>query len=93
MQTSYSCATGRATVTWGVAFGANSYRATASDGNGTELFCLGLNSSSESCQISNLMCGTQYTVLVTAISDDCNSTSNTSSQFETGEKSECGWVF
>ena len=85
MQTIYSCANGMATVSWGLVFGANSYRATAYDRNGTGLSC---NSTSTTCQISNLLCGTQYEVLVTAISDDCTSVSNTSSLFETGEKSE-----
>ncbi|XP_030219750.1 uncharacterized protein LOC115548942 isoform X4 [Gadus morhua] len=80
VQTDYSCANGMATVTWGLVFGANSYRATASDRNGTGLSC---NSSSTTCQISNLRCGTQYEVLVTAISDDCESISNTSGLFET----------
>ncbi|CAL8367710.1 unnamed protein product, partial [Boreogadus saida] len=80
VQTVYSCANGMATVTWGLVFGANSYRATASDRNGTGLSC---NSSSTTCQISDLRCGTEYKVLVTAISDDCESISNTSSLFET----------
>ncbi|CAL8324041.1 unnamed protein product [Arctogadus glacialis] len=80
VQTNYSCANGMATVTWGLVFGANSYRATAFDRNGTGLSC---NSSSTTCQISNLRCGTQYEVLVTATSDDCESISNTSSLFET----------
>ncbi|KAK0153692.1 Fibronectin type III domain-containing protein 7 [Merluccius polli] len=80
VQASYSCMSGMVTVTWGLVFGANSYMATAFDRNGTGLSC---NSSSTSCQIANLSCGTEYEVRVTAISDDCESISNVSKRFET----------
>ncbi|XP_071392950.1 fibronectin-like [Centroberyx affinis] len=76
----YSCSSGMVTVTWGLVFGANSYRATAVDGNGTALSC---TSDSTSCQITMLKCGEKYQVKVTAISDDCESTSNTSMLFDT----------
>ncbi|XP_008280490.1 mucin-19 [Stegastes partitus] len=76
----YSCSNGMVTVTWNQVFGANTYRATAVDGTGASLNC---TSASSSCQITMLKCGEKYRVHVTAISDDCESTSNTSSLFET----------
>uniref|UniRef100_A0A674NSS5 Fibronectin type-III domain-containing protein n=1 Tax=Takifugu rubripes TaxID=31033 RepID=A0A674NSS5_TAKRU len=71
-----------AMMTWGLVFGANLYRATAVDGTDASLNC---TSASTSCQISMLKCGEKYEVRVTAISDDCTSTSNTSALFETSE--------
>lgn len=82
----YSCSAGMVTVTWDLVFGANLYRATAVDGTGASLNC---TSDSSSCQITMLKCGEKYQVHVTAISDDCESTSNISSLFETGEWSTC----
>ncbi|XP_067460816.1 mucin-4-like [Thunnus thynnus] len=76
----YSCSSGMVTVTWDLVFGANLYRATAVDGTGAALNC---TSASTSCQITRLNCGEKYRVHVTAISDDCESTSNASSLFET----------
>ena len=78
----YSCTGGMVTVTWDLVFGANMYRATAVDGTGASLNC---TSASTSCQITMLQCGEKYRVHVTAISDDCESISNFSSTFETGE--------
>lgn len=82
----YSCTSGMVTVTWDLVFGANLYRATAIDGTGASLNC---TSASTSCQITMLKCGEKYQVHVTAISDDCESTSNATSLFETGEQSTC----
>ncbi|XP_018532382.1 mucin-4 isoform X2 [Lates calcarifer] len=76
----YSCSTGMVTVTWNLVFGANSYRATAVDGTGESLNC---TSASSSCQITMLKCGEKYRVTVTAISDDCESTSTNFTLFET----------
>ncbi|XP_047445276.1 mucin-4-like [Mugil cephalus] len=76
----YSCSGGMVTVTWDLVFGANLYRATAVDGTGASLNC---TSASTSCQITMLKCGEKYRVHVTAISDDCESTSNATSLFET----------
>lgn len=70
------------TVTWDEVFGADSYRATAMDGNGTTLSC---TSTSTSCQITMLKCGEVYLVSVTAISDACENTSNYTASFQTGE--------
>lgn len=86
ISTDYSCSSGMVTVTWDLVFGANLYRATAVDGTGAALNC---TSASTSCQITRLNCGEKYQVHVTAISDDCESTSNTSSLFETGKRSTC----
>lgn len=82
----YSCTGGMVTVTWDLVFGANLYRATAVDGTGAALNC---TSASTSCQIAELRCGENYNVHVTAISDDCESTSNVTALFETGEGT-CG---
>ncbi len=90
MSVDYSCSSGMVTVTWDLVFGANTYRATAVDGTGASLNC---TSASSSCQITMLKCGEKYTVHVTAISDDCESTSNTSTLFETGERSTRGNAF
>ncbi|KAM7379235.1 hypothetical protein PAMP_004800 [Pampus punctatissimus] len=68
------------TVTWDLVFGANLYRAIAVDGTGAALNC---TSSTTNCQITRLNCGEKYHVRVTAISDDCESTSNVNSLFET----------
>ncbi|XP_061587415.1 fibronectin type III domain-containing protein 7-like [Cololabis saira] len=76
----YSCTNGMVTVIWDLVFGADSYRATAVDGTGTSLNC---TSASTSCQISMLKCGEKYQVQVAAVSDDCESTSNATSSFET----------
>ncbi|XP_044075214.1 uncharacterized protein LOC122886733 [Siniperca chuatsi] len=76
----YSCSSGMVTVTWDLVFGANLYRATAVDSTGASLNC---TSASTSCQITMLKCGEKYQVHVTAISDNCESTSNTSTLFET----------
>ncbi|XP_036410759.1 fibronectin-like [Megalops cyprinoides] len=76
----YSCSSGMATVTWGTVFGATSYRATATAGDGTTLSCTSVASS---CQITRVACGERYLVQVTAISDDCESTSNITAFFET----------
>lgn len=83
MSVDYSCSSGMVTVTWGLVFGANKYRATAVDGTGASLNC---TSATASCHITMLKCGEKYVVHVTAISDDCESRSNTSALFETGER-------
>ncbi|KAI3375007.1 hypothetical protein L3Q82_021535, partial [Scortum barcoo] len=80
MSVDYSCSSGMVTVTWDLVFGANTYRATAVDGTGASLNC---TSASSSCQMTMLKCGEKYTVHITAISDNCESTSNTSALFET----------
>ncbi|XP_014840249.1 PREDICTED: uncharacterized protein LOC106916456 [Poecilia mexicana] len=76
----YSCSTSKVTVTWDAVFGANLYRAVATDGSGASLNC---SSDSTSCQIAELKCGENYEVHVTAISDDCESSPNVTATFET----------
>ncbi|KAG5847415.1 hypothetical protein ANANG_G00125810 [Anguilla anguilla] len=68
------------TVSWDTVFGADSYRAVATDGNGTTLSC---TSQSASCQITRVKCGERYLVRVTSISDDCENSSNVTADFET----------
>ncbi|XP_030607410.1 fibronectin type III domain-containing protein 7-like [Archocentrus centrarchus] len=75
-----SCSIGKVTVSWDLVIEANFYRATAVDGTGASRNC---TSASTSCQLSMLKCGEKYQVHVTAFSDDCGSTSNISSSFET----------
>jgi len=84
----YSCTSGMVTVTWDLVFGANSYKARAVDSTGASNNC---TSASTSCQITMLKCGETYVVRVTAFSDDCESISNTTALFETGERSTCSW--
>ncbi|TRY81822.1 hypothetical protein DNTS_000528, partial [Danionella cerebrum] len=75
----YSCSTATATVSWTKVFGATSYRAFITDGRGQSLNC---TTTDNTCQISSLQCGTQYTAQVTAIAN-CQSTSDASYVFET----------
>ncbi|XP_037644346.1 fibronectin type III domain-containing protein 7-like [Sebastes umbrosus] len=76
----YSCSSGLVNVTWDLVFGASSYKASAVDSTGAALNC---TSASNSCHITMLKCGEKYLVHVTAISDDCESTSNITYLFET----------
>ncbi|XP_016147370.1 uncharacterized protein [Sinocyclocheilus grahami] len=75
----YSCRTSTATVSWDVAFGATSYRAVITDGQGRSLNCTSMDTT---CQISNLVCGERYAVRIIAIAN-CESTSDGSYIFET----------
>ncbi|XP_035993639.1 fibronectin type III domain-containing protein 7-like [Fundulus heteroclitus] len=78
----YSCSINMVTVTWDLVSGATKYRAEAVDSTGASLNC---TSNSTSCQITTRKCGENYQVRVTAISADCESVSNVTSTFETGE--------
>lgn len=82
---SYSCSTGMATVSWDLVSEADRYRATATGSDGSVRTC---NSTSTSCAINSLACGQQYVVTVTAITDQCESISNVTQLFETGESGE-----
>ncbi|XP_016419796.1 uncharacterized protein LOC107749215, partial [Sinocyclocheilus rhinocerous] len=64
---------------WDVVFGATSYRAVITDGQGQSLNC---TSTDTTCQISNLVCGERYAIRITAIAN-CESTSDGSYIFET----------
>lgn len=77
----YSCLTSTATVSWDGVFGATSYRAVITDGQGRSLNC---TSTDTTCQISNLVCGERYAVRIAAIAN-CESTSDDSYVFETGK--------
>ncbi|KAJ8274470.1 hypothetical protein COCON_G00090950 [Conger conger] len=76
----YSCSGGMVTVSWDSVFGAESYNATATDGTGTTLYC---TTQSTSCQITRVACGELYLVRVTAIADDCETSSNITADFQT----------
>ncbi|KAL1249579.1 hypothetical protein QQF64_020584 [Cirrhinus molitorella] len=77
---SYTCASASAVVSWTGVFGATTYRATAVSHSGTVLSC---TSSTTECQIRNLACGENYMVHVTALSDNCESTGNATTSFQT----------
>ncbi|KAJ8011603.1 hypothetical protein DPEC_G00059970 [Dallia pectoralis] len=76
----YSCSSAMVTVTWGEVPGATSYSAAVIDSNGMSLFC---NSTSDTCNVPITTCGERYLVQVTAISADCQSTSNLPTYFDT----------
>ncbi|PWA21255.1 hypothetical protein CCH79_00009504 [Gambusia affinis] len=77
----YSCTTNSAVASWSPVSGANSYIATAVDGNGSEMQC---TSQSTSCTIGGLRCGQQYKMQVTPVSNNCKNLVNaTSATFQT----------
>ncbi|KAJ8279126.1 hypothetical protein COCON_G00061920 [Conger conger] len=65
---------------WGKVFGADLYRAAAVASNGTVRSC---TSESSHCEITGLWCGESYQVYVTSISNNCESTANATTSFET----------
>ncbi|XP_056116347.1 uncharacterized protein fndc7rs1 isoform X2 [Rhinichthys klamathensis goyatoka] len=75
----YSCVTAMASVSWVAVFGAMSYRAVITDGQGRSLNC---TSTGTACQIPMLHCGELYSVRITAIAN-CESSSDGSYIFET----------
>ncbi|XP_048832460.1 uncharacterized protein LOC125708743 isoform X2 [Brienomyrus brachyistius] len=76
----YSCVSRSVIVTWHSVYGADSYKALAIDSRHTVLSCTSL---SPSCQITGTLCSQRYTVYVIAMSKTCESTTNSSSYFET----------
>ncbi|XP_067369826.1 mucin-3B [Channa argus] len=77
----YTCTDHAAWVSWSAVFGADSYKATATSNNGTQLTC---SSQTDSCQITGLSCGLYYVVSVTPISGNCqNVVTTTSATFQT----------
>lgn len=80
---SYSCSTGTVTINWNSVL-ADSYSATVVDSTGMSRNC---TTTSISCQIDTLKCGQRYQIYVTAFSGICETTSNTSTMFDTGEQS------
>ncbi|XP_061884565.1 uncharacterized protein LOC133635404 [Entelurus aequoreus] len=81
----YSCASQSVMVHWTSVFGADSYRATAMDQNGTLLTC---TSQSTSCNIGGLRCDQTFKVHVTPISENCENMAN--STWATFETVPCG---
>ncbi|XP_017573413.2 uncharacterized protein LOC108439482 [Pygocentrus nattereri] len=75
----YSCVSASATVSWGATFGAESYRVRAVSHNGVVLSC---SSSGTSCQLTNVGCGGDYVVHVSAIANNCESTGNATALFQ-----------
>lgn len=78
----YNCMNASAGVSWGTVYGATSYRATAVDQNGRTVSC---TSTGTTCQLVRLGCGSYYVVRVSAISNNCESTSTVTDFFQTGE--------
>ncbi|XP_043942820.1 uncharacterized protein LOC122814297 [Protopterus annectens] len=68
-----NCETNYATVVWNYSDGALSYEATATGLNGHKAKCI---SSNETCDITELECGLEYQVTVTAVSNECQSVSS-----------------
>ncbi|XP_043081301.1 serine-rich adhesin for platelets [Puntigrus tetrazona] len=77
---SYTCASASSVVSWTAVVGATTYRSTAVSHSGTVLSC---TTSTTECEIKNLACGENYMVHVTALSDNCESTSNATTSFQT----------
>ncbi|XP_058265731.1 uncharacterized protein LOC131365857 [Hemibagrus wyckioides] len=76
----YSCVSASAGVSWGAVFGAESYRAIAVDQSGRTVSC---TSTSTTCQLSNLGCGRDYVVQVSAMANNCESRSSVMAFFQT----------
>nr|XP_061832451.1 uncharacterized protein LOC133616849 [Nerophis lumbriciformis] len=81
----YSCTSQSVMVHWTGVFGADSYRATAMDQNGTLMTC---TSQSTSCHIGGLSCDQTFKVHVTPISENCENMANTT--WATFETVPCG---
>lgn len=79
----YNCNTASATVLWGATFGAESYHVTAVSQSGPALSC---SSTGTSCVLTNVSCGAAYTVSVSTIANNCESTGNATASFQTGER-------
>lgn len=78
----YSCVSASAMVSWTPVFGAESYRATAVDQNGRTMSC---TSTGTTCSLAKLGCGRDYVVRVSAMANNCESTSSVTAFFQTGE--------
>ncbi|XP_076010605.1 fibronectin type III domain-containing protein 7-like [Genypterus blacodes] len=79
---SLDCVTNDAWVTWDISEGALSYTVLAEEAGGHQVVC---NSSSSTCNVRELKCGTLYTFYVNSINEYCHSIHNTSSfDLETG---------
>ncbi|XP_017343677.1 uncharacterized protein LOC108276481 [Ictalurus punctatus] len=76
----YSCVSASAMVSWTPVFGAESYRATAVDQNGRTMSC---TSTGTTCSLDKLGCGRDYVVRVSAMTNNCESTSSIAAFFQT----------
>jgi len=81
----YRCASQSAVISWTAVFGATAYRVTAISRSGAILSC---TSNSTKCQLRNLTCGENYRVQATALSNNCESTSDATTFLQTGEMLE-----
>lgn len=82
-----NCLSGVVTVTWGTSAGANYYTVLAE----TSRFFDSCNSTSTSCQLSQLQCGEDYTVTVLAGDGKCNSSIYTKINVTTGKGRHDKW--
>lgn len=79
------CSSKSATVTWQPAAGALRYLVDASSTDG--LYNSSCNSTSLSCNLERLVCGTSYNVCVAALDDTCRSVRSVFNQKISGEGS------
>ncbi|KAK1165326.1 hypothetical protein AOXY_G13825 [Acipenser oxyrinchus oxyrinchus] len=73
--TSIDCETGVVSVSWEESNGAESYLVTVDERNAPRNACLTIDTT---CEISDLMCGHEYTASVTAFNDESKSVHSTS---------------
>lgn len=78
------CVSNSAWVTWDASDGALSYTILAQEDGGHNSSCTSTTSSS--CNVPDLKCGTVYTFYVTAVNAHCHSNHNTSFEIETGTR-------
>lgn len=81
IQANLSCGSGVVDVSWQPSKGALSYTAVAQGSGGFASSC---NSSSTTCEFSNLLCGLTYSISVTASDRVCTSAPSNSVQLDTG---------
>ena len=83
LEGSLDCVTNSAWMTWQPSSGAQTYTVTAVGSNHQNLSC---TTSTLTCNIPDLACGTNYTFSVIASNAFCNSTPSGSVHFETGKR-------
>ncbi len=77
-----NCENATALFSWAWSGGAASYELSAISNNGYMASCI---SQDNFCNISELACGQTYTVMLTAINDECQITQETGVTFQTRE--------
>ncbi|KAM4642168.1 uncharacterized protein O3C94_016554 [Discoglossus pictus] len=75
-----NCQTNSAALSWSVTPGAENYTALVTSPNGQELIC---NTTSSSCNITDLQCGLNYSVTVTGANSGCQGGSSDTIQLAT----------